>query len=84
MTNSGFCDTKVLTSVNNPTAQEFFECYNSIEIIKNDITDQLLCDNLFPLDNMEIGGSFKLMSCYETFGIEFTIDDIHKKCTDVF
>jgi hypothetical protein len=55
---SGFCDTKVLTQFDEPTASEFFECYESIKI---DTDDPSLCDNIFPLDNLEVGGSFRLL-----------------------
>jgi hypothetical protein len=77
----GYCDTKVLTSTDEPTAAKFFECYNSIKI---DTTDLSLCDNLFPLANTEIGGSFNLLSCYETFGISITVDNMHEKCTGIY
>ena len=38
---------------------------------------------MYPLDK-EIGGSLNLLSCYETFGIEITLNEMHEKCTSIF
>jgi hypothetical protein len=59
----------------------FYECYDNAGLT---VTDKSLCDNLYPFDNDQVGGSFNLLSCYERFGISLTEKDIHEKCTNAF
>ena len=47
-------------------------------------TDLTLCDNLYPIDDKKIGGSFKLLQCYEAFGITITKSDMHEKCSQIY
>jgi len=36
------------------------------------------------MDDLKIGGSYNLLSCYTTFGITITLDDMHDKCLSVY
>jgi hypothetical protein len=79
--NSGYCDSKILSNTDKqPEAKTFKECYNSAGL---NLTDTTFCDNLYPLDNKNVGGSFRLLSCYETFGINITNEVMQEKCTSI-
>jgi hypothetical protein len=60
-----------------PTAEAFQECYKGVGL---NVTNTQFCDNLYPFENKNFGGSVNLLSCYKAFGIDITIDQIHEKC----
>jgi hypothetical protein len=59
----------------------FYECYMNAGLI---LTDQSLCDNLYPFNNDKVGSSENLLPCYERFGISLTEEETHIKCTNAY
>ena len=79
---SGYCDSRILgLASEKPTLDVFYECYKNAGLT---MTDESLCDNLYPLNNNEVGGSFNLLNCYERFEISLTEEVIHEKCTNAY
>lgn len=79
--NVGYCDTLTLSDESLPSSRSFLGCYNGIGL---NTSDTILCDHLYPMDDLKIGGSYNLLSCYATFGITITLDDMHDKCLSVY
>jgi hypothetical protein len=59
----------------------FYECYLNAGL---NMTDTSLCDNLYPLNNDEVGGSINILNCYEKFGISLTEEHIHETCINTY